>query len=155
MQKRSHHLKLAPPADVPPPIVDPLPPVVVDVAGEKVTGWRRWLTFILSHFTSWPELYVGLPLAVLGMVALFHFSHMLLGRKPLDEGYDFVGLGFRFLTCFGLILLISFAKQSQLIGTWLTREEQLFLLKTHWTEGVFQKVKMVVFAIIFAVILIH
>lgn len=89
------------------------------------------------------------------MICLFHFSHFLLQRKPLDEGYDFVGLGFRALTCIFFIIVLSVAKQSQLLGTWLTKEEQLVILKAHWTAPVFANLKTIAFACLLAYILLH
>lgn len=110
---------------------------------------------VLKNITNWLEFYWWLPVSIIGIVLLAKFATFLTGRKPLDQGFDFVGIGIRVFICVVLIVLLSATKQAGLLGSWMTKEEQFILRQTHWQEGTFQHVKMIVIFLGFAWILLH
>lgn len=105
---------------------------------------------ITNHIQQWTELYGWVPLSLLGIILFAKFSTFLLGRKPLDQGYDFVGLGFKLSICVFLILLLSITRQAT--GVWVTKAEQVMHIKhLIWA----QRAKTVAMAIIFTYIILH
>ena len=106
------------------------------------------LAAIKDHLFNWAELYGWVPLSLLGIILFAKFSTFLLGRKPLDQGYDFVGLGFKLSICVFLILLLSITRQAT--GVWVTKAKQVMHIKhLIWA----QRAKTVAMAIIFTYII--
>lgn len=90
------------------------------------TAECKTLTFrerLAKHFTSWPELYLALPLGILAVPLAALFVYGLTGHPPqenMDWVLDFAG---RVKIAAFVILFASIARQAT--GTWLTKEEQL------------------------------
>ena len=97
--------------------VDPAQPVPV----------LTWSGTFLKHFQDWVELYAWAPLSILGIILFAEFASFLTGRKPLDQGFDFVGLGIKLSICVFLILLLSILRQA--LGVWPTKAEQVMHVK--------------------------
>jgi hypothetical protein len=84
-----------------------------------VTGWQA----IKKHFSSWPELYLALPLGILSVPLAAFFVYGLTGRAPqenMDWILDFAG---RLKIASFVVLFASLARQAT--GVWLTKEEYL------------------------------
>lgn len=110
------------------------------------TGWAS----VANHIQNWLEGYVWAPISILGIILFAKFATFLTGRKPLDQGYDFVGLGVKLSICVFLILLLSIAKQA--LDVWPTKAEQVQHVKhLIWA----QRIMTIVLSIVFAWIINH
>lgn len=108
---------------------------------------------ILAHITSWPEVYLWLPLAILNVILLAKFSHFLTGRTPIDNGIDWVEKGEHVLTCVFLVVIMSIWKESN--NGWMTPEQRWAERQGHPSIGVAEKIKQLGLVITFAYILLH
>lgn len=108
---------------------------------------------ILKHISSWPEVYLWLPLAVLNVILLARFSHFLTGRAPLDNGIDWVQKGEHVLTCVFLVVLLSIWKEAN--GDWMTPEQKWLERQAHPAVGVAEKFKQLGIFLGFVWILLH
>lgn len=106
-------------------------------------------TSVLNHIQQWAEAYWWIPISLLGVVLFSKFSFFLTQRKPLDNGFDWPGLGQKFFVCVLLILLLSIRKEAG--GVWLTKQEQIENPQLAWKEAATQTIM----AIIFAYLLTH
>lgn len=110
---------------------------------------KTGLAAVRLHISQWTELYGWVPLSLLGIWLFAKFATFLLGRKPLDQGYDFVGLGFKLSICVFLILLLSITRQAT--GVWVSKAEQVLHIKhLIWA----QRAKTIAMAIIFTYIIL-
>lgn len=108
---------------------------------------------ILAHITSWPEVYLWLPLAVLNVILLAKFSHFLTGRAPLDNGIDWVQKGEHVLTCVFLVVIMSIWKESN--NEWMTAEQKVAERMANPYVGVADKLMKLGMFMTFAYILLH
>lgn len=76
---------------------------------------------LFKHLGAWAEAYVWAPLAIVSVALFAKYSYFLTGRRPLDNGFDYVGLGDKTIICVILIMLLSITRQAS--GTWFTKDE--------------------------------
>jgi hypothetical protein len=99
-----------------------------------------------QHFQHWAEGYWWLPVSLLFVIVMARFHYLLTGRLPLENGFDWTGVGQKFFVCILLILLLSIRKEAG--GVWMTKEEQIQSPSLAWKEAVVQIVMACLFAYI-------
>jgi hypothetical protein len=84
-----------------------------------LTFWQS----VRKHFTSWPELYIGLPLGILSVPLAALFVYALSGHEP-QENMDWI-LDFAGRLKLGAFVIVFASLARQATGVWLTKEEYL------------------------------
>lgn len=131
---------------IPDTTLTPVPPGVdPTVVATPATQVER-ATSILNHIQNWAEAYWWIPISLVAVVLFSKFSFFLTQRKPLDNGFDWPGLGQKFFVCVLLILLLSIRKEAG--GIWLTKAEQIENPHLAWKEAATQTIMAIIFTYI-------
>lgn len=77
---------------------------------------------IWAHFKSWPEFWLGLPLATLSIPTASAGIYFMTHRWPEENMNYLLDLASRVQTGALIIFCASFVRQTQ--GVWLTKEEK-------------------------------
>lgn len=75
-----------------------------------------------DHLTNWLEVYLWVPVSLLGIFGAAELSYFLTGRRPVENADWLIDYSSKAVQCVAIIALTSIAKEA--LGHWMTMEER-------------------------------
>lgn len=77
---------------------------------------------IYDHLANWAEVYLWVPVSLLGIFGAAQLSYFLTGRRPVENADWLVDYSSKAVQMVAIIALTSIAKEA--LGHWMTMEER-------------------------------
>jgi hypothetical protein len=78
---------------------------------------------IWNHLSNWAEVYLWVPVSLVGIFAAAELSYFLTGRRPTENADWLVDYSAKAVQMVAIIALTSIAKEA--LGMWMNKEEKL------------------------------
>lgn len=78
---------------------------------------------IARHLRNWAEVYLWVPVSLIGIYGAAQLAYLLSGRRPAESPDFLVDYAGKAVEVVAVIALTSVAKQA--LGSWMTKEEKL------------------------------
>lgn len=77
---------------------------------------------IYDHLANWLEVYLWVPVSLLGIFGAAQLSYFLTGRRPVENADWLVDYSSKSVQIIAIIALTSIAKEA--LGHWMTMDER-------------------------------
>lgn len=80
------------------------------------------LRSVVNHLSNWLEVYLWVPVTLIGIFGAAQLSYFLTGRRPAENADFLVDYSAKAVQCVAIIALTSIAKEA--LGHWMTQAER-------------------------------